>query len=731
MSIRAVHVKHFRSISSAALSPCANLNVLIGKNNAGKSNLLAAIELTLRHLKDGSIASRLHAARPNESFTDRDRSKPVRIGIEFDLPTDVNLELRTRLAKESPQLEKSVGQITDYTVVSFIVAAVSEQGRPFAFLEQMGVGTISDKNDTLTIEGLRLLAVSGNVASELYQNFISADRLRKDIEYLESTASGRQVPFEYLLDQPKENRFLAFTRFTRTELTQETIQAVSVLLNSVSTQAEIINGIRHLVDETKERIDLIAKREVSGVISAFAGETKSPPAYAKWLMQQFGSLSTLYIRETKRPIGKDEAKMLLELKITRGGPKRFALIQDTMKDLLGINLDAFQAETGMESAEMDIDDFLVEANGAGVRGALRIILDLELNVHELVFIEEPEVHMHPGLARVVASYLRERSDKSQIFMTTHSTDFIDFVAFQNVFLVSRDITNHTVSELLAADEAVLRVPSELGLRLSSFFMFDRLVFVEGPSDEAVIRQLARTLNIEFAKRNVGFVYMKGVRNFAHFAAQDTLDLLSRRQIRTWFVVDRDENGDKEVQEMIAKLGGRAKLIVLECRELENHLLDSGTVTAFIAYKISRAGKSGAPPAIADVAAAIEQETAKLKDEAIRLRLEKNLLRPVFLHSRTSTGTLAERLESGAKDLTDRLNSIDTVQRETSDQVNADWPTRARCLAPGCKILEAVAKRFGVSFSKEKGDSEQLARLLPSPSISQQLRELLLDIAQEN
>jgi putative ATP-dependent endonuclease of OLD family len=661
VSIRAMYVKRFRSILSTRLSPCANFNVLIGKNNAGKSNLLAALELTLRHLKDGSIAGPLHTARPSEAFTDRDRSKPIRIGIEFDLPPSVNSELQSRLTKESPQLEKSVEQITAYSVVSFIVKAVTESDQAFAYLEQMGVGTISEQGDTLSINGLRLLGVNQNVAGELYQNFISAGRLRRDIEFLDNMANGRQFPLDYIIDQPKEARFPAVARFSRGDAAPETLRGISSLLNSVSTREELANGVRHLIEETKGRIDRIGKQELSGAISAFAGDIKTPPAYARWLMQQFGELPTLHIRETKRPIGKEEAKMLLELKITRGGPKRFAAIQETMRNLLGINLDAFQAEVGREAAEMDVDEFLVEANGAGIRGALRIMLDLELNAPELALIEEPEVHMHPGLARVVASYLRERSDKSQIFMTTHSTDFIDFVPFENVFLVSRDKNNHTVSELLAADDAVLRVPSELGLRLSSFFLFDRLVFVEGPSDEAVIRQLARNLNIEFAKRNVGFVYMKGVRNFAHFAAPTTLDLLSRRQIRMWFIVDRDENDDKEVQAMMVKLGGRAELKVFPCRELENQLLDPFAVTALIEYKRSRAGTSGAPPAVADVTTAIEEEAANLKPEAIRLRVEKRLLQPVFLHSRASTGTVAERLQSRARDLTDRLGSIEAVE----------------------------------------------------------------------
>ncbi len=39
MRLEQVHFKGFRSIQDVTLSHCGGFNVLIGKNNAGKSNL--------------------------------------------------------------------------------------------------------------------------------------------------------------------------------------------------------------------------------------------------------------------------------------------------------------------------------------------------------------------------------------------------------------------------------------------------------------------------------------------------------------------------------------------------------------------------------------------------------------------------------------------------------------------------------------------------------------------
>src|SRR5262249_3940926 len=198
-------------------------------------------------------------------------------------------------------------------------------------------------------------------------------------------------------------------------------------------------------------------------------------------------------------------------------------------------------------------------NGAGVREALRLVLDLELKTPRLLLLEEPEAHLHPGLEHAVYSYLRDRSHGVQMFVTTHSTNFVDSVSFQNIYLVSRNESGRTAIEQLDAGDGPLKVPAELGLRLSTVFMYDRLLFVEGPSDEAVFRELGRTLGIDLSKANVGFVQMGGVRNFAHFAADATIALLSRRRIRLWFISDRDEREDSEVRSMLQRLGQGATL----------------------------------------------------------------------------------------------------------------------------------------------------------------------------
>ena len=92
-SIHRVAIKGYRSIKEAELTQCRQLNVLIGKNNAGKSNVLNSIALLLLHLKGGSIAAPWKpTGRPADEFYRRDIGEPFSIAVTFGFPPKLNEE---------------------------------------------------------------------------------------------------------------------------------------------------------------------------------------------------------------------------------------------------------------------------------------------------------------------------------------------------------------------------------------------------------------------------------------------------------------------------------------------------------------------------------------------------------------------------------------------------------------------------------------------------------------
>jgi putative ATP-dependent endonuclease of the OLD family len=729
MIIREVRVRHFRSIEMGELAKCGDLNVLIGRNNAGKSNLLSCIELMLLHLKKGQVAGRWPRLKRKGDFTDRDDSIPVRIGVEFVLDPSMNESLRKRLVQEAPHLERSIDQIKAQTSISIILAGVSVSGQCFLFVEQMSVGELLDVGPDISTSGIKLMSVTKEVAHELFENIIATDGLSEEVDALSNLRRDNPWPIEFLRRRLRERGSGSVREWEPLrKISLDSIELLGQHAASSISDDEFSKYIGQRIDEIKEKIDKIQRKDTDGTISAFAGEIRVRPAYAEWLMKQFGGIPFLHLREAKQPIGRSEAETLLEFKVRRGGTNRLDAIQQTVKALLGVAVDVFQAEGGeSRGAEMDVDEFLVETNGAGIREALRIILDIELRAPKLVLIEEPEVHLHPGLARVVASYLRDKSRDVQMFLTTHSTEFVDSSFYRNIYLISRDKNKRTTCIPVEGEDEALKIPSELGLRPSTVFMYDRLVFVEGPSDEVVFRELARKLDIDLSKANVGFVHMGGVRNFAHFAVGATLDLLSRRQIGLWFIADRDESDDEEVARMIQRLDGRANLTILRKRELENYLLNQTAIHKFIEEKRVLSGSAATVPTVEEVRDAMGRQAAALKDEVIRLRLERRLLKPVFLHTRDKTGSISDRLNASIGELKRRAESIEQDKKKLIEDLEHNWAERCFDEAPGSLILRHIAAEFGCSFNKDRGDSERLAHLLPKSAITGELVDLLTEI----
>ncbi len=591
----------------------------------------------------------------------------------------------------------------------------------------MSLGSVTKQDGKLHASGINLLTVTPQASQALFAKSQQIATLRRDLESADSILSDERRPrLEGYYREAAAGRASRF--LLDSYVSGDFAPRVRQLLQASASLEQLQTAVNALKTETQETIEAVEKKDLDTPISSYSGEVRIPPSYALRMMEAFGSIPILHLRETKQPIGREEAKQLLDLKVRRGGLERLRIVQQTVQNLLGVTVEAFQADSPRDSAEMDIDDFLVEANGAGIREALRLILDLELKAPKLVLIEEPEVHLHPGLENAVHTYLQEKQSAMQMFVTTHSTNFVDSVSFQNIYLVSRSEALRTQCEQVDAGEGATRIPAELGLRLSTVFMFDRLVFVEGPSDEAVLREFAKTLGNDLTRANVGFVQMGGVRNFAHYAAEGTLDILVRRRVQMWFVIDRDEREEEEIERMLKRLGERARLFIPDRRELENYLLVAEAVTKLISGKKRRSADQTNVPNGKDVEAALHRAAVSLKDAVVKLRLENKVLRPIYLQSRGLEGQINERLEFARNEVAARTEGLAAQTTEITREVGTDWgPQKAYQVAPGARILDLACKEFGVGFDKDKGDSARLSRCIPKAEIHYDIKRLLQEI----
>jgi len=743
MKLEAVNIQNFRSIQEVALGDCGGFNVIVGKNNAGKSNILLAVNAFFKSLKKGEpVVLKLPIGDSIDHYNNL-LEKPIKITIFFQLSLAERDSLIQDIVSESPQVKNSVNGI-DSELRLAVTLEVMNTPEPFGYVNQIVL--CKPNSSTILEERIvhTILEITSEAAKELSDKARRSQELESEIEQLNFIISERfkrldEDDWKRLKVNPSafSERILlgGMSRSRIPRLTSSLASRLESLIQSVESRSDFTDAVSSLIDSLQEEAISLKTEPIKQRINSFSGQESSVPHYALNLMKRIGEMSVLYLTERREPIGKREASQLLDLKVTRGGPEKLRAIQNTVSALLGVDIDAFRAnKTGTTEdpeAELDVDRFLVQVNGAGIREALRLILDYELNRPNILLVEEPEIHLHPALETSMMRYLKSIGKDCQIFITTHSTNFLDTAEMRNVYLASRD--NSTNIQMINVEEAEQSIPRELGIRLSSLFMFDRLVFVEGPTDEDVIREWASICSINFAQASVGFVPMGGVRNLAHFATEATINFLSKRRVSVFFVLDRDEREEAEVKRLATQLGDKAELIVLKKRELENYLLCPKAIAKFIELKYQLTGvKDSKKVDVTEIEKSISTCADALKDIAIERRVAKIACLPIYPNRNAvldlgSGITLVNRLKEEYNNQKERLSQLEEKLENTIEEqtklVENNWSVKKQALVPGDLLLDNLCKLFEVRFNKER-DSARLASLMEEDEIDTEIKDIL-------
>jgi predicted ATP-dependent endonuclease of OLD family len=740
MHIHNITVEHFRSAENVVLPTVGAFNVLIGKNNSGKSTVLLAIEGFFQCLRSEGIVTLEPTLGKRIDFNCQDTKRDISLTVIFKLLPEERLSLLDDIAIESPQLKALIASIEQSLFVE-ITVAIKAPRSGFAFIRSIRFGS----NENPSANTWRDLLIVGNdSASEIATRQREIERLKHNETDLRRFSDSIDADdFARLKRETSENRsYLMYRLSSRRPFigtSPQSLEMIESILRSAESPTDFKNAANSIAEQTISEARKIEGESLKVQVQTFSGEQSFIPKYALKLIERIASMKLLYLTERRDPVGRPEAKQLLDYKVTRGGPATLRDIQSKVERLLGVKIDAFENTSGSpgdRTAEMDVDDFLLEVNGSGVKEALRLILDAELKKPAILLVEEPEVHLHPALETNMMTYLRDISAYCQVFISTHSTNFLDTANTQNVYFVSKQAASSSTVKLLNVGDAEGELPEALGIRLSSLFMFDRLVFVEALSDELIFREFAEILDVNLSQTNVGFIHIGGARNFANYASESTFSFLSKRLVRSTFILDRDERSDEDVKKMAASLGERALLHVLKKRELENYLLNTRPLAQLINNKQKSAGVKNAVEATPE---SVQKEMMKsvefLRTLTILKRSAKELLSSIHVEVEFTKDDLlpdaAAKISSEFQRLRDMLSTKEQQTTSTIDatsrQIANQWAQSWTVLVLGDELLDETCKAFGTRFRKTT-DGPILAKLYTAAEIDPELTTLLRGLA---
>jgi hypothetical protein len=151
----------------------------------------------------------------------------------------------------------------------------------------------------------------------------------------------------------------------------------------------------------------------------------------------------------------------------------------------------------------------LEMSGTGIAQALHLIaLTLFSEPGRILLIDEPHAYLHPGAERRLVQFLRDHPEHAYV-CATHSPVFINAAEPEACWLVTRDQQGTAMHSVFAAGYSRRHIFTELGIDPGDIALSEHILFVEGPSDQAVYPLLLARLGFNVVQRNCLVLPLKG------------------------------------------------------------------------------------------------------------------------------------------------------------------------------------------------------------------------------
>jgi predicted ATPase len=523
LSLKRVVACNYKSIKRVELDNLNNLALLMGRNNAGKSNFLDAFKF----LSEAAISFEQAVASRGKGLVQvvhrKREEETIEFLFEFIPAPRKRLDLIHRLYAGNPQLAASEVINSGFLSALVLKVAITREG----FSEELSTPNVAGSRPFVifSVKGTpsRLEAVSGQLEALCKR-------------------CGGELPSEPVKVESKPETVAPY----RLRLGRPEGSAAFPVAHELAEA--VYQQFAHL-----EWADPLRKMPTSSPIMGehvLAADVSNLPDVLHWLYNN-----------------KPRQFRKIEAEVSKLVPNLGKLYTPTIQNEATLGL--------IDDSDEDLV-YSIDQMSFGTRSLVAIVAKVVLaKPGAWVCIEEPETYLHPKAQLGLFYFLREEARGKRIFVATHSTAIAASCPLSSLFIVQRDADRCTVAVTVTPKDAP-EVIEQLGVKPSFSFEADAIVFVEQadhvPVFEAWAKKFGFHINVQFldAEGACTLHYFANTRialsNFVHtlvFAVFGNGSEMASRTRKT--IVEQLQLPDEQV-------------LTLDFPDLEGYLLDAKAIT---------------------------------------------------------------------------------------------------------------------------------------------------------
>lgn len=235
-----------------------------------------------------------------------------------------------------------------------------------------------------------------------------------------------------------------------------------------------------------------------------------------------------------------------------------------------------KGETNISISFEGLDENIPLSNcGSGYTHVLLFLCVLYTRKSKVVLFDEPQVFLHPSAEKAIYDLINEKGEQ-QFLLTTHSPILINYPFEKDLIYVKKE---NGESQFLKLDE-IQEVLSDIGIKNSDFALSEKIIFVEGETEEVILPEILKYYGAKQLGYNYRILRMNGTgndftKNSAMTRNKEKLDQIlgqiASSPIPYRILIDMDEKSDEKIQAIQTKYG--ENVIILDRREFENYFLE--------------------------------------------------------------------------------------------------------------------------------------------------------------